>query len=205
MRLSDKPFAALLADFSSSTPTPGGGSASAMAAAVGAALLVMVAGMPKTRTNSDQERQELSEAGAKLTALRDQLARQIDEDSGAYDEVVAAYRLPRATDEEKAARKEAIQAALRHATRIPLQVMRGCSAALAEALRVARHGNRSAASDVGVAIVLLRAGLRGAELNVRINLDGLADKQAAAATAGEAEAIARDGLEQAGRAEAALQ
>src|SRR6185503_15521880 len=108
MALADAPLRDLLAAFSSPDPTPGGGSASALASAVGASLLMMVAGLPKTRTGSDAERAALTAASAALDAIRARLTGAIDADAGAYDQVVAAYKLPKATPDEQASRKAAI-------------------------------------------------------------------------------------------------
>jgi formiminotetrahydrofolate cyclodeaminase len=105
--------------------------------------------------------------------LRDHVAALIEDDARAYEAVVAAYRLPKSTDDEKAARKAAIQSALRGAAEVPLDVMRACQAGLTAAVDVGRHGNPFAASDVGVALELLVTGLRGAALNVNANLGSI--------------------------------
>lgn len=173
--LVEKPVSELLDAFSSSSPTPGGGSASALASATGAALLMMVASLPKTRTGADEERAALSSAHRTLGGVKTQLTDAIDADAAAYDQVVAAYKLPKATPDEQQERKAAIQRALRRATDMPLLVMRLSAAGLREAAVVRAHGHSSAASDVGVAIALLGAGLEGARLNVEINLGGIAD------------------------------
>lgn len=188
--LTDRTFAELLRSFSSPDPTPGGGTAAAMAGAIGASLLVMVAGLPRTRHNSDEDRAALREAAEALTPLRDLLSRLADADASAYDDVVAAYRLPRATDEERAGRKAAVQRAMRRATDVPLEVMRACASALAEAERVAAHGNASAASDVLVGTELLMAALAGARENVSINLPGLGDAEGEAEIARAVAALA---------------
>ena len=174
--LTDLSVTEILDAFASSAPTPGGGSASALSGAVGAALLAMVAGMPKSKTGDAAEREQLDVSAAALNDIRRRLADLIDEDSRAYDLVTAAYKSPKATDDEKAARKTAIQAALMAATDAPLQTMRACEAALNHAKVVAENGNPNAASDVFVGIEMLKAGLRGAEKNVAINLDSLTDE-----------------------------
>lgn len=174
-RLTDRPFRELLAAFADSGPTPGGGSAAALAASVGLSLLTMVAGMHRTRNGTDEDRSVLDRARESLEHLTDHAVQLVDDDSAAYDAVVAAYRRPRATDEERAERQQAIQAALRGAVEVPLEVMRSCRAGLAAALDVAHRGNPSAASDVGVAVELLGAASRSAALNVRINLPNLSD------------------------------
>lgn len=179
----------LLDAFSSSDPTPGGGSASALAGAVGAALLAMVAGLPK-RDGTDEDRAALGPARVALLALRDELAALVDRDTAAYDQVVAAYRLPKGTDEEKAARSAAIQRALKQAIETPLAVMRACESAARHGDAVARHGNPSASSDVRVGLELLGAGLRGARLNVEINLGSVKDEPYVAGVRREVEKLA---------------
>ena len=188
--LVDKSVRDLLAAFSSSDPTPGGGSASALASAVGASLLLMVTALPKTRSNSDEDRRALDGAATTLTGLRQQLAEAIDADTRAYDTVVAAYKLPKASDEEQRARKTAIQRALRAATDVPLGVMRLSTEAFEQAAIVAAHGNPNAASDVGVARALLQSGATGARLNVEVNLDGIADPEYREAVRREVETLA---------------
>ena len=175
MKLTQLSVSELLAAFRSSEPTPGGGSASALSSAVGASLLAMVAGLPKPRAAEQDDLQRLETAGARCAALAAQLEGLIDDDSAAYDLVVGAFRLPKASDEEKVARTAAIQRALTAATEVPLQVMRATREALDCAPAVATLGNQNASSDVEVAVGLLRAGLAGARANVEINLTSLKD------------------------------
>ena len=175
MALIDTPLRDLLAAFSSSDPTPGGGSAAALASAVGASLLMMVASLPKTRSNTPEDRAALERAGSELSALRRQLSDGVDADTAAYDAVVAAYRMPKATSDEQQSRKAAVQRAMASATDVPLNVMRLSSRAMQQASVVASHGHRAAASDVGVAVALLQAGATGACLNVDINLQSIND------------------------------
>src|SRR5262245_23435106 len=158
MSFVDRSVRDLLAAFSSSDPTPGGGSASALSAAVGVSLLMMVASLPKTRSNSDDDRAALRDAHAALADLQEKLTRAIDEDAAAYDAVVTAYKLPKSTPAEQQARKTAIDRALRAATDVPLTVIRLSAAGLSHGIGVATHGNRNAASDVGVGAALLRTG-----------------------------------------------
>jgi formiminotetrahydrofolate cyclodeaminase len=165
----------LLDAIASPDPTPGGGTASAIAGAMGTALLTMVSGLAKSKNNTDDEKAALEAARLALEPLRAELMRLADADSEAYGQVMAAYRRPKASDDDRAARTTAIQAALRQATVVPLDTLRTCAAAMPLAAQVAEAGNRSAASDVGVAIGLLEAAAAGAEANVRINLSGLKD------------------------------
>jgi formiminotetrahydrofolate cyclodeaminase len=175
MPLTQKSVSDLLAAFRSPDPTPGGGSAAALAGAAGASLLAMVAALPKPQATSDEDITALQRAGARCTDLALQLERLVDKDTEAYDLVVGAYRMPKTSDEEKAARTAGIQTALRAATEAPLEVMRRCSEALGFADTVARLGNANASSDVKVAVGLLGAGLAGALENVEINLGSVKD------------------------------
>jgi formiminotetrahydrofolate cyclodeaminase len=186
MSLTDFRFTDLLAAFRSPEPTPGGGSASALAGAIGASLLAMVAGLPKPRAAAADDLARLAAAGARAAALADRLAGLVDSDSEAYDLVVAAFRLPKATPEEQAVRRRRIQEALRRATDTPLDVMRACGEAIEHAAVVAAFGNRNASSDVQVGLELLGAGLRGAKLNVDVNVASLEDGRFAAAANEEA-------------------
>jgi len=177
--LVDRPVREVLAAFSSSEPAPGGGSASALASAIGASLLLMVAALPRTRTGSEDDRSALASATEALIGIRQQLTDAVDADAAAYDQVVAAYRLPKAPA----------------ATDVPLGVVRLSAAALEQATTIAAHGHRAAGSDVGVGVALLRAGARGARLNIEINLGSISDTAHAdavrAETGGWSDAAAR--------------
>jgi formiminotetrahydrofolate cyclodeaminase len=194
----------LIDAFASNDPVPGGGSASALAGAVGTALLIMVAAMPKTRTGTPEETADLAEVEARLRPLRNTLTALIDRDSEVYATVLAARRLPKGTDDEKAARVAAIQSGTMLATEVPLDTMRACRQALQGGIVVAQNGNRNAASDVGVAIELLLAGLKGAGLNVDINLGGLSDQAFVARARGERQELERAAAADADRARGAL-
>jgi formiminotetrahydrofolate cyclodeaminase len=189
MSLSEQRFIDLLASFRSSDPTPGGGSASALSGAVGAALLAMVAGLPKARTQSSEDVERLAAARAQYASISDRLALLMDRDSGAYDLVVEAFRLPKSSEEEKSARSIRIQEALRFATEVPLDVMRACAEAMEAAAVVAAMGNANASSDVQVGLELLTAGLRGAKLNVAINLASMKDRAYVEAATRESERL----------------
>ena len=180
MKLTDRSVSQLLAVFRSSDPTPGGGSAAALAGALGASLLAMVAALPKSRATTEEDAQRLVSAGTRCTALAFELETLVDTDSAAYDLVVGAYKKPKATDDEKAARSAAIQSAMREAVAAPLAVMRACAAAAEQGVVIAALGNPLASSDVGVGFEMLGAALRGAKLNVEINLGSVKDADYAA-------------------------
>lgn len=185
MKLTDHRVIDLLGAFRAPQPTPGGGSAAALASAVGASLLAMVAGLPKPRGTTAEDLARLEAAGGRLAVLAGRLAMLIDRDSEAYDGVVAAFRLPRTTDAETSARGAAIQDAMRAASEAPLDVMRASVEALEQAPVVAAYGNRNASSDVRVGLELLGAGLRGAKLNVDVNLGSIKDAAFVAAATKE--------------------
>jgi len=189
MKLTDRGVNELLAAFRSPDPTPGGGSASALSGATGASLLTMVAGLPKPLAATVEDIERLHAAGSRCSDLAVRLETLIDRDSEAYDLVIDAYRLPKATDEETAVRSGRIQEAMRAAIETPLDVMRACRSAIEQAAVVARFANRNASSDVQVGLELLGAGLRGARLNVQINLDSVKDLEYAARVKSETERL----------------
>jgi formiminotetrahydrofolate cyclodeaminase len=190
--------------FASTDAVPGGGSAAALAGAVGTSLLLMVAALPKTKTGVPEETADLAEAASRLHPLRDSLLELVDRDSDAYRHVMEAFRLPKTSDEEKTARKQAIDAATRVATEAPLNTMRACQQALRGAVVVARNGSRRTTSDVGVGVELLVAGLRGARLNVEINLASLDEEAYLARVNAEVEELERSGTTDADAARRAL-
>ena len=165
----------LLDAFASNDPVPGGGSAAALAGALGASLLLMVAGMTKTKTGTPEEAADLAEAAARLRPLRESLVALIDRDSDAYQQVVSAFKLPKATAAEQAAGRDAIQSGTRAAIDAPLETMRLCRQALDLAATVRANGNPNAASDVSVAVELLTAASHGARFNVDVNLSAVTD------------------------------
>ena len=204
VRFGEMAVADLMDAFASTDAIPGGGSAAALGGALGASLLLMVAGLPKTKTGAPEETADLAEAASRLHPLRDSLLDLVERDSDAYRQVLDAFRLPKDSDEEKTARKQAIDRATRVATEAPLNTMRACQQALRGALVVARNGNRRTTSDVGVGVELLLAALRGARLNVEINLSSLEDAAYVARITTEVEELERDASADADAARRAL-
>jgi formiminotetrahydrofolate cyclodeaminase len=163
---------AFLERLSSPAPTPGGGSASALAGATAAALLHMVLALTGGRPG-DPDDDALTALRGEAAGWQSELLELVQLDAAAYDAVVTARRLPRATDREAESRRQQVASATREATRIPLEIVRRAERVLDLAERVAAIGNRNAISDVGVAALLAAAAFRGAALNVRINLPHL--------------------------------
>jgi formiminotetrahydrofolate cyclodeaminase len=203
VRLAEMALADLVDAFSSTDAVPGGGSAAALAGAVGVSLLIMVAGLPKTKTGAPEETADLAEASSRLHPLRDTLLELVDRDSDAYREVLAAFRLPKASEAEKTSRQQAIDRATRAAIDAPLDTMRACQQALRGAIVVASNSSRKTTSDIGVAVELLVASLRGARLNVDINLVGLNDPAYTSRIKEEVEELVSEGAEDAERARTA--
>jgi formiminotetrahydrofolate cyclodeaminase len=137
---------------------------------------MMVAGLTKSRTNEQAEKAALAEARKGLQRIRDRLVTLADSDTEAFEQVLAGYRMPRATDEEKRVRHDVVQRATRAATEAPFQVVEALTEALKVARVVAQHGNRAAVSDVRVALELLEASAAGAAANVEANLTSLDDQ-----------------------------
>lgn len=171
------------------SPTPGGGSVAAYLGGVGAALGAMAARFTQGRKGFEAHEASLADEIAQLDRLRARLLRLVDDDAASYDRVTAAYALPKASEPEKAARKAAVDAALREALQTPLGTCRVAVEALALLERLAGHVNPNLASDVAVGAYALAAGFRGAWVNVLINLSGLKDDVLRAQVLAEGEAL----------------
>jgi len=190
----------LLDAFASNTPVPGGGSAAALAGSLGVSLLIMAASLPKSRTGAPEEAADLAEAAARLRPLRDSLVELIDADTDAYRAVMTALKLPKASEEERSRRTDALQSALKGATDVPLDVMRVCQQALAGGLVVARNGYRAAASDIATAIELLGATARGTAISIDGNLSSITDASYTARVKSELEQLVADSARDAAQA-----
>lgn len=183
---------AFLDGLASSAPTPGGGGAAAISGAMGAALLSMVCNLTIGKKKYVEVEAELKDVLAQSEALRATLTGMIADDVAAFDAVMGAYGLPKATDEEKAARAETIQAALKVATDVPLACCRSCREVIDLARTVAEKGNLNVISDAGVAVLSAHAGLRSAALNVYVNAKGLDDRAFAEERLSELETLLGD-------------
>jgi formiminotetrahydrofolate cyclodeaminase len=166
----------------------GGGTASALAGAMAAALVAMVARLSIGKEGLEAEA-FYRELGAEAQVLSDELLNGGREDSRAFMAVRAAYRLPKQTDDQKIARRQAIQRAMIQATRVPLANMERCWRVLELGLQLRGRSNPNAASDLECALHLARAGLLGCADNVKINLPGIKDQQVAAELAERARSL----------------
>jgi glutamate formiminotransferase/formiminotetrahydrofolate cyclodeaminase len=167
-------------ELSSDSPAPGGGSVAALAGSLSAALSAMVAALTWAKKGMQDARPKMKEIGDAGQKLKDAFMLAVDADTEAFNAVIAARRLPKKTDEEKAAREAAIEQANQAATRVPLDVLGKSVDALDLAKAVARDGNPASVSDAGVAGACALACAEGASLNVRINLPSITDEKVAA-------------------------
>lgn len=202
-RLTELTVSAFAAEVASDSPAPGGGSCAAQAGAVGAGLVAMVARLSvgrqdRTGQGTSASDGELDSAGAEADELRLRLLALVDQDTVAFDAVMAALRLPKADEAQRAARSEALRGATLFAADVPLETLRCCRRVVELAASLAGRSNPAAASDLGTGVDLSRAGAEGAALNVAINLGSVtgADVDERRAAAGEAIAAVRDLAEQ---------
>jgi len=175
------PEVSFLDDLASGTPTPGGGSAAAHSAAAAAALVAMVARLTVGKKKYASVQNLMQELIEQAEGLRQEMTLAVERDAAAYEAVMAAYRLPKETSEQREFRNETIQSAMLNAAQSPLEVAEGAVNVLSLALMAVSDGNLNAISDGGVAAGLAMAALNGAALNVRINLQSLEDESVKAA------------------------
>lgn len=179
--IKDKSVQVFLDELASKASTPGGGSAAAIIGAMGAALISMVANFTVGKKGYEDVDAEARDILKKSEALRDRLTDMIKADVDVFNRVMAAYGMPKETDDEKAKRSQEIQAALKEATDVPL----ACAEAAADVIKlckpIAEKGNKNVISDAGVAVVAGQAALRSAALNVYINIGGIKDQEFASA------------------------
>ena len=176
MELHRLPIAQFCEVTASDAPAPGGGSVSALCGALAASLSSMVANLTIGRKGYEPLQEVMQEAIDELESIRQSLLKAIDEDSKSFDDFMAATRLPKTTDEEKAARKMAMQQALKTATLIPLQVARESAKIFDYARLMLDNGNPNAFTDAMVSTLAARTATLGALLNVRINLASIKDE-----------------------------
>ena len=191
----DRTIRGFLEELASSAPTPGGGSAGAFVGAVGAALLAMVGNLTAGKKGYESVDRSMRDLVAQSDRLRSELVRLADEDVRVFGEVMAAYRMPRGDDGERAARRAAIQRALLDATEAPLELARVCSEVIELAATAAEEGNTNVVSDAGVGVVAAHAALRAAALNVWINAGSIEDREFADKAVAELDRLLAVGAE----------
>lgn len=173
----------------SDAPAPGGGSVSALTAAQGAALVMMVCDLTIPKERYSQYKDTCTEVRKEISAIYDELVIAIDKDTEAFNMVSAAYKLPKHTEEQKKIRTEAIQEATVIATRVPYDTMELCLRGIGITAKAVGKSNPNASSDLGVAALDLLAGIKGAYLNVMINLPSIKDENIKAQFAGTEEMV----------------
>lgn len=178
----------------SESPAPGGGSIAAYMGSLGAALGTMVANLSAHKPGWDDRWEEFSKWAENGQALKDELNHLVDEDTRSFNLIMDAFGLPKKTDEEKAARKAAIQDATKYATSIPYKTMEKAAEVLPLCMEMAKNGNPNSVSDAGVGVLAAVAGVRGAYLNVLINASGLQDKAWAGDIIVKAETLMNDAI-----------
>ena len=176
MKLAELKTAEFVDLLASDAPAPGGGSAAALEGALGAALTAMVCGLTVGKKKYAEFQELAEEAQKKATDLKARFVDVMDRDTEAFNVVSAAFGMPKATDEEKAARSAAIQKGLEGCTKTPFEMMELAVETLELTASILGKSNDSAASDLGVSALSLRAAIQGAWLNVLINIGSLKDQ-----------------------------
>lgn len=178
-RLVDMTVTGFADETASESPAPGGGSISAYMGALGAALGTMVANLSAHKAGWDDRWEEFSDYAVRGREIMTKLMTLVDEDTEAFNRIMAVFAMPKGTPEEKAARSAALQEATLYATEVPLRTMRESVKVFDIVEAMARQGNPASVSDAGVGALAARAAVLGAYLNVRINAAGLKDREQA--------------------------
>ena len=192
IRMTCKGFAV---ETASESPAPGGGSISAYMGALGAALGTMVANLSAHKRGWDARWEEFSLVAEEGQRVMNELLALVDEDTAAFNKIMDVFAMPKGTDEEKAARAAAMEAATLYATQVPLRTMQAALRAMPVIKAMAEKGNPASASDAGVGALAARAAVRGADLNVRINASGLKDRGVAEKLIAEAAELVKQAEE----------
>jgi glutamate formiminotransferase/formiminotetrahydrofolate cyclodeaminase len=190
--LMDMTCSAFADETASESPAPGGGSISAYMGALGVSLGTMVANLSSHKPGWDDRWEEFSDWAEKGQVLKDELIRLVDEDTNAFNRIMDAFGLPKGSEQEKAARTEAIQQATRYAIEIPFRVMKKSFESMEILKAMAETGNPNSVSDAGVGALAARSAVMGAFLNVKINAAGLNDKAYVASVLAEGSDIERN-------------
>jgi formiminotetrahydrofolate cyclodeaminase len=183
------PLARFLDELASGAPTPGGGSAAAIMGAMGAALVSMVCNVTIGKKGYEAVDSDMKAVREESERLRLRLTAMVADDVAAFDGLMAAYRLPKISEEDKSRRAESIQFNLRAATETPLACARACAQVITLSKRAGEHGFAGVISDAGVGVLAANTALRSAALNVYINAPSLKDRAFAEAATAEIERL----------------
>jgi glutamate formiminotransferase / formiminotetrahydrofolate cyclodeaminase len=175
-KLADMPLEAFVWETSSESPAPGGGSISAAMGAMGAALGTMVANLSSHKRGWDERWEEFAGWAEKGAQMQKRLLELVDEDTEAFNAIMKAFEMPKGSDEEKAARSAAVEEATKKAAMVPLTVMKEASKTFELLGEMVEKGNPSSITDAAVGVLATRACIRGAYLNVRVNVKNLKDR-----------------------------
>ena len=173
--LTDLTLTKFLEKTASNSPVPGGGSIAALSATIAASLSEMVAHLTIGKKGYEALEEEMQEIAKDAFQYRERLIRYIDKDSNAYNDVMAAFKLPKSTEQERKNREGAIQEAFINATLVPLDVARDAFKIIELAGKVVKQGNKNAVTDAGVAVMMARTAALSALYNVKINLASIKD------------------------------
>jgi formiminotetrahydrofolate cyclodeaminase len=190
--ITQRPLGTFLDELASGAPTPGGGSAAAIMGAMGAALVSMVCNVTIGKKGHEAVESEMKSVRDESEKLRLRLTALVAEDVAAFDALMAAYRLPKSSEEDKSRRATAIQSSLLGATETPLKCARACAEVVALSRRAGEKGYASVISDAGVGVLAANTALRSAALNVYINAPSLKDRDYADAATAELEQLLDD-------------
>ena len=175
MKLADLSIKDFLSKTASGSPVPGGGSVAALSACLAASLSEMVANLTIGKKGYEPVKEEMEEIAKKASDHRNELIKDIDQDSDAYNDVLSAFKLPKGSEQEAAKRKQAIQNAFKNASLVPLGVAQNAFRIIDLAEKVVKHGNKNAATDGVVGVMMARTAVLSALYNVKINLSSITD------------------------------
>ena len=175
MKLADLSIKEFLAKTASGSPVPGGGSIAALSAAIAAGLSEMVANLTIGKKGFEAKEKQMKGIVKDAAEYRNKLIKDIDRDSDAYNDVLAAFRLPKGSEQEENIRKQAIQDTFKNASLVPLDVAKNAFKIIELAELVVKHGNKNAVTDGAVAVMMARTAVLSALYNVKINLSSIKD------------------------------
>lgn len=196
MNLTDLTLDRFVSEIASPSPAPGGGSCAAYSASVGAALVEMMAhlsfGKKSYEGKTLEEKTIFEQSYLEISKIKDQLVILVDKDTAAFEKVMAAFKLPKETEEEKTARKQAIDDATWLCVDVPYKTAILSKQGIETAAKMISLGNQNAITDIGVGILMLHTGLEGAILNIKVNLCSVMDQEKAGAFRTEVENLCKE-------------